>query len=175
MFFTMLNLALSLLLLASTAAAATLPMTTRKLRDQQILLDSALEPYRPTESSRGEARYLDADPNTVGVIFMNTKDEGAHVWLPLGVRVFVRESRVLPVRPLTARITSLVGNKSQRASKEALDRIGCRVYPKSSGDFPTEDDFAVHFSTADDLVRLAAKGGIVDGLDGWEVESYECE
>ncbi len=75
---------------------------------------------------------------------------------------------------MTARITSLVGAESRQASKEALDRIVCRVYPKSSGEEPTDEDFAVQFSRADDLVRLAAKGGLVDRLEGWEVESYEC-
>ena len=79
----------ALLLLAS---AATLPMSHPHLRTQQTLLDSARTPYRPTSSNNTDAQYLDAAPNTVGVLFMNSKDEGVHVWLPLGRRVFVRTS-----------------------------------------------------------------------------------
>ena len=91
MLFTPLPLAIvgALLLLAS---AATLPMSHPHVRAQQILLDYAHTPYRPTSSSNTDAQFLDAASDTVGVLFMNSKDEGVHVWLPLGKRVFVRTS-----------------------------------------------------------------------------------
>jgi hypothetical protein len=68
----------------------------------------------------------------------------------------------------------MVGATVETARLDVLDRIKCRVYPRTSGDYPTEQDFAVEFSRADELVRLAARGGLLDGMKDWEVESYEC-
>jgi hypothetical protein len=84
------------------------------------------------------------------------------------------ESPILPVQPLTARITSLVAPTAEHATTDALDAITCRVYPRSAGDEPANVDFGVEFSREDELVKLAAPGGLVAGLEGWEVESYEC-
>jgi hypothetical protein len=76
-----------------TVAAATLPISSddEAWRIQQIILEPA-HPYRPTASSKHSHKYLDAAANTVGVLFMNSADEGVHVWLPIGERVFVSTS-----------------------------------------------------------------------------------
>jgi hypothetical protein len=87
-------LPLRLLLLAVTLTTArTLPLTSsdKAFLTQQILLDPA-HPYRPVAHSKTSANFLDAQPNTVGVLFMKSEDEGLHVWLPIGRRVFVRKS-----------------------------------------------------------------------------------
>ena len=90
----------------------------------------------------------------------------------------VGDTPVLPLHPLTARITTMIASTPERASLEYLDEIECRLFPAFDtpmqiSDFsrePPEEYAAVRFSKSDRLVNLADEFGPA----GWEVEAYEC-
>ncbi|KAK3679095.1 hypothetical protein LTR37_021450 [Vermiconidia calcicola] len=154
---------LALLLAASAAFASPI------LDHQEVL--TPLSPYRPATNTHHVAKYLDAAPNTVGVLFMNTQEEGVHVWFPLGERVYTRDEPILPLHPMTARITAMVAASPEAASAQHLESLRCRVLPFLTDSGATPSEFGLEFSRADGLVNFAEMGG----LEGWEVESYVCE
>ena len=80
--------ALLLLVNSPPVLTATIPLISLDRQEQQLLHNSQAD--RQTTNSNTKANYLDAAPNTVGLIFMNTKNEGVHVWLPIGEKVYVR-------------------------------------------------------------------------------------
>ncbi|KAK3708179.1 hypothetical protein LTR37_011683 [Vermiconidia calcicola] len=150
-----------------TLLALLLTAFASPLLDHQEVL-TPLSPYRPATNTHHVAKYLDAAPNTVGVLFMNTREEGVHVWFPLGERVYTRDEPILPLHPMTARITAMVAASPEEASAQNLESLRCRVFPLSSDRGATPAEFAVEFSRADGWVNFAEMGG-------WEVDSYVCE
>ncbi|KAI5361448.1 hypothetical protein Slin15195_G125630 [Septoria linicola] len=119
--------------------------------------------------------HFDARENSVGVLFIRPADEETevlHLWLPLGKRVYTRDSPVLPLHPETARLTTLITTTPSLASPEQLDRIECDVWLSTSNETPVQRK--VSFSRRDELVRFAQDQDDKFWLGGGEVESYEC-
>ncbi|KAK4556479.1 hypothetical protein LTR86_006623 [Recurvomyces mirabilis] len=123
--------------------------------------------------------YLDASANSVGLLITGEDAEGeeeaVHVWLPLGKRVRTLDAPELPLRPLTARITTMIRSTPQIATPEHLERVVCRIFPKqvrSSWEMEKQeaDSVPVIVRRTDELLRLVSRSGEPMG----EVEAYEC-
>lgn len=117
--------------------------------------------------------------------------ETLHLWLPLGKKVFTRmycpihiaaylvlvidfkwgflgDSPLLPLHPLSARITTLITSTPEPAAPQQIEKIECCLYGAGSGsDAEEEEDSSkVRFSWKDNLVYFPPSGK--------EIESYEC-
>ena len=88
------------------------------------------------------------------------------------------DNPVLPLHPLTVRVTTMIASAPERASVEYLASIECRIFPGFGGPMQLVDrtsslptEFAARsFYKGDGVVQV----GSVFGVDGWEVEAYEC-
>ncbi|KAH9819895.1 hypothetical protein Tdes44962_MAKER00884 [Teratosphaeria destructans] len=127
--------------------------------------------YRKPTSS-GDHRNV--GPNSVGLM-LTSDDEGygyTHVWLPIGVQVYTRDAPELPLRPSTARITTMIRSSPQKAKPELLERVVCLIYPKYniSAEIPDPDMLAIELTREMDVVRLDEAA-----QKPWrEIESYLC-
>ncbi|OQO12443.1 hypothetical protein B0A48_03085 [Cryoendolithus antarcticus] len=137
---------------------------------------------------------FDAAPNSVGLLFTTSnEDDLTHVWLPLGRRVYTRDDPRLPLRPQSARITTLIRSSPELATPEHLAKIRCTIIPVVNKTTLVERRWdarfgrvrasrereqrkardGVRFGRDDGLVRLAEAGSAF-WLGGGEVEAYEC-
>jgi len=180
---------LALALLLCCLLGITLGKPVKRVKNRYVPAQPALPPEQQLFSSEslhhrhGSASvqkprltsHLDAAPNSVGVLFTNTsgdEEEVVHVWLPLGRRVFTRDSPELPLHPVTARITTMIRSTPQIATPEHLDRVVCDVFPKYNRTMENQNPEAVAISVsrADELVRLVEMSKVP-----WrEIEAYEC-
>ncbi|KAL9528110.1 hypothetical protein SMMN14_07989 [Sphaerulina musiva] len=134
-----------------------------------------LEPQHVTAAGQ----HFDVQENSIGVLFTRPTNiatdaravayqiETLHLWLPLGKKVFTRDSPLLPLHPLSARITTLITSTPEPAAPQQIEKIECCLYGAGSGsDAEEEDSSKVKFSWKDNLVHFAPSGK--------EIESYEC-
>lgn len=207
--FAILALQIILIAVGFPLPAASGPIRPSDRRQQQRLLDPSY-PSPPTTnfhdphthspaSAFSNSTHLEAQPNTVGILFTTDGDEEiAHVWLPLGKRIYTRKSLatlprawrfrpdvetgdfpILPLHPLSARLTSVLADSPGRSSKEILRSVVCSVHPvvdkrNSDAALPyEEDDRIAAFTRGDGSVRFGAAQNPWY-LDGREVDAYEC-
>lgn len=79
---------------------------------------------------------------------------------------FLGDSPLLPLHPLSARITTLITSTPEPAAPQQIEKIECCLYGASSGSDAEEDSSKLRFSWKDNLVHFAPPGK--------EIESYEC-
>ncbi|KAI7236051.1 asparaginyl-tRNA synthetase [Hortaea werneckii] len=125
-------------------------------------------------TSHAPSGYLDAAPNTVGLLLTSAASDGAeHLWLPLGRKIYTRDDPDLPLHPLTARITTMIRSTPEQASLEALELVVCEIYPTYNRTNQETGDLSevLSVSKQDGMVGLAE----VAGVRPWrEVEAYKC-
>ncbi|KAI7374247.1 hypothetical protein KC336_g20257 [Hortaea werneckii] len=139
--------------------------------DRHFLVQDAAQQVIPHPPSG----YLDAAPNTVGLLLTSAASDGVeHLWFPLGRKIYTRDDPNLQLHPLTARITTMIRSTPEQASPEALELVVCEIYPAYNR---TEEDEggdlseAISVAKRDGMVRLAE----VAGVRPWrEVEAYKC-
>ncbi|EMD00192.1 hypothetical protein BAUCODRAFT_368095 [Baudoinia panamericana UAMH 10762] len=186
-------------LVGNTLTCAATPLLhPHQLSSHQLpLLTAAAEEWRPNPlrkhevtssrpSTAGRRRsHLDAAPNSVGILFTSSHDEEkvgvdvevVHAWVPLGRMIHTHDSPELPLRPQTARITTLIHSTPEIASPEHLDRVVCTIYPKwnASNEVPDPDVLAVELKRGDGMVRLVGAGAGAGPRRNWrEVDTVEC-
>ncbi|KAK5130062.1 hypothetical protein LTR08_002495 [Meristemomyces frigidus] len=142
-------------------------------KQQRLSLPKPKAPHTAVSQKLQSSSHLDAAPNSVGVLFTTSDDEDVgHMWLPLGKRVYTRDSPTLPLHPVTARITTMINSSPQNAAPEYLDRVVCEIHPKYNRTTENQNPEAmvIAISIREGLVRLEDAG-----VAHWkEVESYMC-
>lgn len=82
---------------------------------------------------------------------------------------FLGDSPLLPLHPLSARITTLITSTPEPAAPQQIEKIECRLFGAGSGsdaEEEEEDSSKLRFSWKDNLVYFPPSGK--------EIESYEC-
>ncbi|CAK4034926.1 Hypothetical predicted protein [Lecanosticta acicola] len=123
---------------------------------------------------------FDAAENSVGLLLTTHDEQVVHVWMPIGKKVFTRDTIILPVNPMTARITTMINTSPRLAAPEQLDRISCDIWTHANRTRGRgkglPEKWKISFSKNDGLVRFADDAAPWKRwwLGGKEVESYAC-